>query len=72
MQRARRREREAKGEEFVPRWFEQVMDEVTGEKFWRPKVADGGYWGVRDAVASGEGSWTGCEQIYDDPPPVES
>ncbi|KAL8949424.1 MAG: hypothetical protein Q9222_004461, partial [Ikaeria aurantiellina] len=34
-QRASRREREARGEEWVPRWFERARDEVTGEEYWR-------------------------------------
>ncbi|GAB7351722.1 hypothetical protein MBLNU459_g2310t1 [Dothideomycetes sp. NU459] len=64
MQRSRRRERDSKGEEFVPMWFEHARDETTGEMYWKFKENRGGYWGVRDSVARGEGDWTGCEEIY--------
>ncbi|KAG8624407.1 hypothetical protein KVT40_007474 [Elsinoe batatas] len=62
-QRARRREREQKGEEFVPRWFREDRHEVTGEKFWRFK---GDYWDVRDRVGKGEAAWDGegLEEIF--------
>ncbi|KAF4548641.1 putative oxysterol-binding protein 3 [Elsinoe fawcettii] len=62
-QRARRREREQKGEEFVPRWFREDRHEVTGEKFWRFK---GDYWDVRDKVGKGERKWeeVGLEEIF--------
>jgi hypothetical protein len=62
-QRARRREREAAGEHFEPRWFKLQKHPVTGEEYWN---FGGEYWGVRDRVASGEGSWkeAGLEEIY--------
>lgn len=62
-QRARRREREAKGEEFVPKWFEKARDEVTGEEFWK---SNGRYWGVRDEVDRGRERWegVGVEDIF--------
>ncbi|KAI4113369.1 MAG: hypothetical protein LQ345_005638 [Seirophora villosa] len=59
-QRAARREREAKGEEYVPRWFTKGKDEVTGEEYW---VSNGEYWQNRDQVAKG-GEWTGVQEIF--------
>lgn len=59
-QRAARREREAKGEEYVPRWFTRSKDEVTGEEYW---VSNGEYWQNRDKVAKG-GEWTGVQEIF--------
>lgn len=53
-QRARRRDREANGEEFVPRWFKQTRHPVTGEEYW---AFNGEYWKVRDAVAEGKRKW---------------
>ncbi|KAI4273377.1 MAG: hypothetical protein LQ337_004672 [Flavoplaca oasis] len=55
-QRAKRREREEKGEEWVPRWFEKARDEVTGEEFWR---CTGDYWRCRE-----KGEWTRVEEIF--------
>ncbi|KAL8715480.1 MAG: hypothetical protein Q9220_000814 [cf. Caloplaca sp. 1 TL-2023] len=61
-QRASRREREAKGDEWTPRWFEKSRDEVTGEEFWRSK---GNYWEERKRVAGGgEGGWREVEDIF--------
>ncbi|KAK8233307.1 oxysterol binding protein 1 [Phyllosticta capitalensis] len=62
-QRARRREREAAGEHFEPRWFRRATDDVTGEEYW---AFDGAYWRVRDRVARGEAEWTqeGLEDIF--------
>lgn len=59
-QRATRRIREAKGEEFTPRWFSKGKCEVTGEEYW---VSTGQYWKTREAVANG-GKWEGVEEIY--------
>ena len=55
--------REAKGEEFVPRWFEKSRHPVTGEEFWRFK---GTYWDVREDVAAGKRTWEGerLEEIF--------
>ncbi|KXT18517.1 hypothetical protein AC579_2231 [Pseudocercospora musae] len=53
-QRARRRVREAKGEEFVPRWFTPGKHPVTGEEYW---VFNHEYWKIRDQVAAGERKW---------------
>lgn len=60
-QRAKRREREERGEEFVPCWFERSVCEVTGEGYWR---FNGRYWGVRESVGRGEGEWEGVEEIF--------
>lgn len=62
-QRARRRAREAKGEEFVPRWFKKSKHPVTGEEYWDFKHD---YWKVRDEVASGKRKWEdeGLEEIF--------
>lgn len=60
-QRAKRREREAAGEEFEPHWFSKARDEVTGEEYWK---FNGEYWKMRQKVANGEGSWEGCEDIF--------
>jgi len=53
-QRARRRVREAKGEEFVPRWFRKARHPVTGEEYWDFNHE---YWSIRDAVADGKRTW---------------
>ncbi|CAD6575721.1 MAG: hypothetical protein ASARMPREDX12_007456 [Alectoria sarmentosa] len=62
-QRAKRREREARGEEFVPKWFSKRRCEVTGEEYW---VTNGRYWRVRDEVGSGSGRWEqmGVDDIF--------
>lgn len=63
LQRARRREREAKGEEFVPKWFSKARHPVTGEEYWD---FGGRYWGVRDEVVQGKKRWTdeGLEEVF--------
>lgn len=60
-QRKRRREIEARGEEFVPRWFEKRVCGVTGEEYW---WSGGAYWESRDVVGKGEGTWEGVEEIF--------
>jgi len=62
-QRAKRREREHAGEEFIPRWFVQDKHDVTGESYWRFKDE---YWNVRDDVINGKSKWdeAGLEDIY--------
>ncbi|KAI4112180.1 MAG: hypothetical protein LQ339_000188 [Xanthoria mediterranea] len=55
-QRAKRREREEKGEEWMPRWFEKARDEATGEEFWR---CTGDYWRCRE-----KGQWRDVEEIF--------
>lgn len=59
-QRAKRREREAEGEEFVPKWFRKGRCEISGEDYW---VSNGEYWLTRDNVAKG-GKWEGVEEIF--------
>lgn len=59
-QRAARRRREAKGEEFVPRWFTKSRSKETGEEYWQ---FNGEYWKMRDDVGSG-GKWEGLEDIF--------
>jgi hypothetical protein len=62
-QRDTRREREANGLEFKPRWYTKARCETTGEEYWR---FSGEYWTVRDKVAKGEMTWddAGLEDIY--------
>lgn len=59
-QRAARRIREAKGEEFVPRWFKKGKCELTGEEYW---VNTGEYWQMRESVGKG-GNWERVEEIF--------
>ncbi|KOS21010.1 Oxysterol-binding protein -like protein 1 [Escovopsis weberi] len=65
-QRARRRAREAAGEEFVPAWFEKARCDVTGEEYWK---FNGKYWEQR-AKAGPDGdakaAWAGLEPIFGD------
>jgi hypothetical protein len=53
-QRARRRIREAKGQEFTPRWFTKAKHEITGEEYWK---FNHDYWKLRDEVAEGKRQW---------------
>ncbi|PGH16926.1 hypothetical protein AJ80_04994 [Polytolypa hystricis UAMH7299] len=55
-QRAKRREREKKGEEFVPKWFQRGKCDITGEEYWVP---NGNYWKSRES-----GDWSACEDIF--------
>ncbi|KAK2745183.1 hypothetical protein FQN55_006307 [Onygenales sp. PD_40] len=55
-QRAKRRERESKGEEFEPKWFRKGKCEITGEPYW---VYNGRYWKSRES-----GDWSVCEDIF--------
>ena len=55
-QRAKRREREAAGEEFEPKWFTKGRHEVTGDEYW---LYNGKYWKSREA-----GDWSVCEDIF--------
>ncbi|KAL1963245.1 hypothetical protein VTN77DRAFT_8570 [Rasamsonia byssochlamydoides] len=55
-QRAKRRERERKGEEFVPKWFTRGKCPITGEEYW---VFNGKYWKCRET-----GDWSVCEDIF--------
>ena len=60
-QRAKRREREAKGEEFVPKWFRRGKCDITGEEYW---VSNGRYWTTREEVGMGKRGWDGVEDIF--------
>lgn len=63
-QRARRREREARGEEFVPAWFYRARCEITGEEYWQ---FNGDYWRRRERAGPGGDPhvWDGLEKIYE-------
>ena len=60
-QRARRKEREQNGEEFVPRWFKKAVCTTTGEAYWH---FNGDYWPTRTKVGEGSQQWEGLEPIY--------
>ncbi|KAI1077560.1 oxysterol binding protein [Whalleya microplaca] len=61
-QRARRKQRQQHGEEFVPAWFEKATCEITGVEHWR---FNGKYWVQREKFGSGDASaWDGLEPIY--------
>lgn len=62
-QRARRRDREARGDDFVPAWFARARCEVTGEEYWQ---FNGKYWKQRDkAGPNGDPkAWEGLEPIF--------
>lgn len=59
-QRAKRREREANGEDFVPKWFAKSRCPVTGEEFWD---FNGKYWSEREKALSGK-AWADVEEIF--------
>ncbi len=64
-QRARRRQREATGDEFKPAWFTKAKCPVTGSDYWQ---CNGKYWEQR-AKAGPEGeakAWAGLEPIFED------
>ncbi|OJJ84139.1 oxysterol-binding protein related protein OSH3 [Aspergillus glaucus CBS 516.65] len=56
-QRARRREMEATGENWAPRWFTQVASD--GEVVWRLRNGRDGYWEER-----GKGEWNGVVPVF--------
>lgn len=55
-QRAHRKARKENGETWTPLWFEEVIEEETGEKFW--KINDQ-YWHKRH-----EGDWSQCPDLF--------
>jgi oxysterol-binding protein 1 len=55
-QRVARREREANGEHFEPKWFRKSTCPTTKEHFWE---FTNEYWKARD-----EGDWSRCEDIF--------
>ncbi|QPH04084.1 hypothetical protein C2857_000737 [Epichloe festucae Fl1] len=63
-QRARRKEREAKGEEFTPAWFTKERCEITGEPYWK---FNGKYWKQREMAGPNGDSkaWEGLEPVFD-------
>lgn len=62
-QRKKRREREAKGEEFVPRWFTKGRCDTTGEEYW---VFNHEYWKIRNEISEKGEQWEdqGLEDIF--------
>ncbi|KAF2864940.1 oxysterol binding protein 1 [Massariosphaeria phaeospora] len=62
-QRATRRIREAKGEEFTSKWFSKSRCEITGEEFWEFNHE---YWRVRNEVGEQRSEWRdhGLEDIF--------
>lgn len=60
-QRRRRKEQEASGEGWEPRWFRKVEGGEGGEECWRLKEGAEGYWEKR-----GRGAWGGGERVFDD------
>lgn len=59
-QRARRREMENAGENWIPRWFSKVSDEGDGEVVWRLKGGKDGYWDERS-----KGNWSGVVPVFE-------
>jgi len=55
-QRAARRQREAAGEEWKPKWFEKKVDPTTGESYWENNQL---YWKKR-----AEQNWAVCDDIF--------
>jgi len=61
-QRATRRRREQKGEEFVPKWFSATKCEITGQAYWK---FNGKYWDEREKAGTGvQPKWPGVEEIF--------
>ncbi|KAI0968852.1 Oxysterol-binding protein-domain-containing protein [Xylaria arbuscula] len=62
-QRARRKERQQNGEDFVPAWFDKAVCEVTGVEYWK---YNGQYWIQREKFGNGDANaWDGLEAIYE-------
>ncbi|XHG09148.1 hypothetical protein AWENTII_012230 [Aspergillus wentii] len=55
-QRSKRREREANGEEYCPKWFTRETCPITGEEYW---AHNGKYWKSREAH-----DWSACDDIF--------
>ncbi|GFF53658.1 putative oxysterol binding protein [Aspergillus lentulus] len=55
-QRAKRREREARGEEYRPQWFTRAKCPITGEEYW---AHNGKYWECRERH-----DWSASEDIF--------
>ncbi|CEL06642.1 hypothetical protein ASPCAL09814 [Aspergillus calidoustus] len=58
-QRARRRDMEASGESWEPRWFSKVDEAPEGEPVWRLKPGKEGYWEERV-----KGSWGSVLPVF--------
>ncbi|KAG5437677.1 hypothetical protein PCANB_000714 [Pneumocystis canis] len=48
-QRSARKERELKGEIYLPRWFRKSINEITGDEQW---LFNGEYWKLRETLGS--------------------
>jgi len=59
-QRAKRRERESNGEEFIPQWFTKKKCDITGESYW---AFTGKYWAERESIGTSGGKWE-VEEIF--------
>lgn len=59
-QRARRRDMEAAGQNWTPRWFTRVSEDSDGEILWRLKGGKDGYWDER-----AKGGWTGVVPVFE-------
>ncbi|KAL4894313.1 oxysterol binding protein [Aspergillus ambiguus] len=62
-QRARRREMEAAGQSWTPRWFvpaDEAADANDGEVVWRLKSGKDGYWEER-----AKGTWSGVVPVFE-------
>ncbi|KAJ5116451.1 hypothetical protein N7456_000799 [Penicillium angulare] len=59
-QRARRREMEAAGENWTPRWFTRVNEDSDGETAWRLKGGKDGYWEERT-----RGNWSNVIPVFE-------
>ena len=55
-QRAIRRERHDRGEEWAPRWFKRAVDTDTGEEYW---AFQGDYWESRE-----RGKWDNVADLF--------
>lgn len=60
-QRAKRKERETKGEDYAPRWFHKSRCPTTGEEFWEFSHE---YWKMREGVAVQKAKWERVEDIF--------
>jgi len=59
-QRARRRDMEASGQSWNPRWFTRVSDDSDGEIVWRLKGGKDSYWDER-----ARGSWSNVVPVFE-------
>lgn len=61
-QRDRRRQREERGQEFIPAWFEKAKCPITGEAYWK---FNGKYWDARERAGNGDTSvWDKLEPLF--------